>query len=103
MNAAAAHALYEAERTGVRQIRGSGMDARGGRCAMTVIVEAMQQKAVVAKRVEACPLCGGTSWRPCKGHVCLVLRHEGNLVVHLNDDHGLTFAEIARKLGPDSA
>lgn len=86
MNAQAAKALYDAERKGVQQIRGRSSDGVGGVCAQRVLFRAGEwfQPENAAKR--PCPLCGFKMW----------------LVEHLNDDHELTFSEIARKLGPDS-
>ena len=106
MNEAVANVLYEAERKGVKQIRGAFGEA-GGRCAVGVLVEAA---GIDAERLDCyvplpqfgfpntniklgltCPLCGTP------------VIHEFGAVVHLNDDHRLTFSEIARKLGPDAA
>lgn len=110
MNAQAAQALYEAERKGVQQIKGNFADG-AGRCAVGVLMEAAKLRRellddglyvplakfgfpnteVKPRGVIVCPLCDE------KG--CM---HELALIVHLNDDHGLTFSEIARKMGPDS-
>ena len=100
MDAAAAEALYEADRNGVRQITGEIRDSKGGRCAVGVLQDALGLLPVMRLNDSTsgpCPLCG-------------VLPTEGKtygenglvLIAHLNDDHGLTFSEIARKLGPDS-
>ena len=97
MNEEAANALYEAERKGVRQITGAASDARGGRCAIGVLDAA---GVVLEARVSGCPLCGQAGLHQGVAGL-LDLRFENDLVVHLNDDHKLTFSEIARKLGPD--
>ena len=110
MNARAAEALYEAERKGVRQIKGA-FAKDDGRCAVGVLMDAAGLHHVTTKSsfvplpqfgfpntetkpfgVIVCPCCDLAS--------CV---HELGRIVHLNDDHGLTFSEIARKLGPDSA
>ena len=94
MNAEAAEALFEAERKGVRQIEGQMDDGYGGRCAMGVLRDAgwriLESLDIPMK---SCPACGEES---------MLLTIEEDFVVHLNDDHHLTFSEIARKLGPDS-
>ena len=97
MNEAGANELYEAERKGVRQIRGACADSTGGLCALGVLGALEKGIAAVCREYElvqadvTCPACG-RNW--ISG---------GDLIVHLNDDHGLTFSEIARKLGPDAA
>ena len=91
MNEAAANVLYEAERTGVKQIRGTLRTSDGGRCALAVLRDAMETSSLMTWHELACPLCGGGRYMA-----------EAYLIVHLNDDHHLTFSEIARKLGPDS-
>ena len=97
MNAAAANALYEAERKGVRQITGAERDQHGGRCAIGVLDDAGVK---LIASVSGCPLCGKTGLHHgVAGYLDLI--SENDLVVHLNDDHKLTFSEIARKLGPD--
>ena len=91
MNVRAAEALYAAERQGVVQITGLAQDGRGGWCAGGILVAAGHCWALMSLSEQECPLCG------------LSKKYEMNLVIHLNDDHRLTFSEIARKLGPDSA
>ena len=94
MNEAAANALYEAERKGVRQTRGASMDESGGMCAGQVLLDAGHYSN---QAMWECPLCG-------RDYLCLGWSSgEANIIVHLNDDHDLTFSEIARKLGPDAA
>jgi len=96
MNAQAANALYEAERRGVRQIRGRYYSG-GGACALGAIALMLKMEplalraGVLSEEAMPCPLCGGNYER------------EGQVIAHLNDNHGLTFSEIARKLGPDHA
>lgn len=105
MNEQAARALYEAERKGVRQITGAFADDSGGRCALGVIYEAA---GVNLDRRRFCPLPSlglscefGEYAVPCP--MCgIPFGHSQGVVSHLNDEHRLTFAEIARKLGPDS-
>jgi hypothetical protein len=89
VNEQAALALYEAERRGVRQVRGKLADYEGGMCAAEVLIRAnlYSDRLAEVRTMLVCPLCGKTRF----------------LIIHLNDDHGLTFSEIARKLGPDSA
>ena len=100
MNAEAAQALYEAERKGVKQavdefiVYSEGPTAK---CALAVLgwksedaARYLEMKWGFDASMTACPLCG----EACGG--------EPEVVMHLNDDHGLTFSEIARKLGPDS-
>jgi hypothetical protein len=90
MNAAAAEALYAADLAGVRQIRGDMADQSGGMCAANVLLKAnnLLTQLFRTPRMD-CGLCGKQ------------VIHEGHLVIHLNDDHEMTFSEIARKLGPD--
>ena len=99
MNEAGANALYEADRKGVRQITGATRDWNGGRCAIGVLGDA---GVVLYARVSGCPLCGQAGLHQGVAGL-LDLRFENDLVVHFNDHHGLTFSEIARKLGPDAA
>ena len=98
MNEAAANALYDQERKGLRQIKGTYY-REGGACALGAIALGLRRHDLLplgfpdhlrGTEME-CPVCG--------------LRHvnEGSVIVHMNDDHGLTFSEIARKLGPDGA
>lgn len=94
MNLAAANALYEAERKGVRQITNFTFDNDGGMCALGVLVAAGQSSEVMHTPMRSCPLCGEAAWW---------MDYEGHVMIHMNDSHRLTFAEIARKLGPDSA
>jgi hypothetical protein len=98
MNAAAAQALYDAERGGIRQIRGQFADGDGGFCAIGVLAERSLEWGLELWRLsrQTCPLCGLT-----RSNKNLMLC-EADVIIHLNDDHELSFAEIARKLGPDS-
>lgn len=100
MNAAAAQALFEAERKGVRQLRNKYRDSKGGMCAMEVLILQARKAGDVTVstyfdlgrgKVMPCPDCGD---QPVS---------ERGLIIHLNDEHDRTFSEIARKLGPDSA
>ena len=97
MNEAAANALYEAERKGVKQHRGDDVGPDGSVCANVVLEQAgLLPELDESPKIERCPLC---DYR-------LVTRFSENeigLTAHLNDDHGFTFSEIARKLGPDAA
>lgn len=97
MDEQAAQALHEAESRGVRQIKGSLSNGADGLCALGVILlfAHLPQPLGMA---DGCPLCGAEV-----GSVMLPIDCEQRLIVHLNDDHGLTFSEIARKLGPDAA
>jgi hypothetical protein len=118
MNAAAANALYEAEREGVKQIRGDLSDGAGGACAGMVLWRASRSQSQVMKFdlaldwkdefglspvVDGCSLCDKRSFMLSPGGGLTPIDNEWRLMIHLNDDHGLTFGEIARKLGPDSA
>ena len=103
MNEAGATALYEAERKGVPQIIGRLADGPG-RCALGVLYYAAPYFSLAREtfdlgaRVDACPLCGATHHTYWQG---LRIMDEESLIVHFNNDHKLTFSEIARKLGPD--
>ena len=108
LTAEQAEALYEAERIGMRQIRGLLRDGSGAVCALGAIQRLLGPRALKAltesRGVVACPVCGVTSWCPDGSEDSrkrIVDRYE--LIAHVNDDHGLTFSEIARKLGPDAA
>ena len=103
MNARAAEALYDAERKGVKQITGIAWDGRGGYCAMGWLTARLGYGGLEQTfhgPIAACPLCGATKQTLHRGSP---INDEWSLIVHYNNDHGLTFAEIARKLGPDSA
>lgn len=98
MNEQAANALYEAERKGVRQARFIHEDSTGAICANRVLIQSGNYSLVGTPWPSGeCPLCGLTNTL-CHGR----LEFENRLVAHLNDDHRLTFSQIARKLGPDS-
>jgi len=100
MNAAAAEALFEAERKGVRQIKGSLFGDGNGMCAYGALLAAGLGHTI-SLFVMPCPLCGAITADVGMGrHVAMI---ERQLIAHLNDDHGLSFSEIARKLGPDHA
>ena len=97
MNEAAANALYEAERTGVKQHRGDDVGPDGSVCANSVLSQAgLLPELDKSPRIERCPLCD-------YGLDARFSANEIGLTAHLNDDHGFTFSEIARKLGPDTA
>jgi hypothetical protein len=108
MNAAQAEALFKAERDGVRQIYGSLHDGRGGFCAMGVLLQHASLawdcidrslRGGLNRRVDTCPLCGATK-QTLYPHIRI--HDETDLITHYNNDHKMTFGEIARKLGPDS-
>lgn len=92
-----ARALYEADRLGVRQLIGLARDDHGGYCAMGWLDKGCLLAGLWETTVESCPLCGATTqtyWNsPIDNEWCLI--------VHYNNDHRMTFSEIARKLGPD--
>ena len=94
MEQLAAEALYEAEQRGVRQIRGALSDNADGLCALGVLFRAGLGQPQA--EVDGCSVCGA------KRGPLLPINYEFRLISHLNDDHGLTFSEIARKLGPDT-
>lgn len=99
---AQAEVLYEAERSGVRQLRNIGEDVAGGYCAANLLQARGQWTMNIAATVGPCPLCGATEYT--HGHSPgRKIEQVGNLIIHLNNDHKMTFAEIARKLGPDGA
>jgi hypothetical protein len=87
MNAKAAAALYEAERMGVRQIKHALWDYRGGYCAGGVLIKAQ---------------FGSEEWNPTIKELAAMTHEEWTEMIEMNNA-GCTFAEIARKLGPDSA
>ena len=100
MNEQAANALYEAERKGVKQIRGELYDGEGGFCTSGWLQHVgVDVSALYLVPVAGCPLCGAMKQTMHD----FPIEHEHSLIVHLNNDHGLTFSEIARKLGPDAA
>lgn len=103
MNAKGVEVLTKAAMDGVRQIRGAFADADGGRCALGVLADAAGvtydgdyilhgvrlQREYGLDRDTQCPECG--------------TRVPGyGIVSHLNDEHGIDFLGIARKLGPDA-
>lgn len=102
MNAAAAEALYEAERKGVRRVKGSLFGSGNGMCALGVLQVAGFYYDVMetTRNTGTCPLCGVIRDRAIKMDT-RTMECEGALVAHLNDTHDMTFSEIARKLGPD--
>ena len=103
MNAAAAEALFEAERKGVRQVVGRNSDGEGGRCAVGVLYEtwAWQQGFIPLLHENGNFV---TSYKTgCRFSLDYGLTEpEGREIVRLNNEERRTFAEIARKLGPDS-
>ena len=107
MNEAGANVLYEAERKGIVQVRGGWGDSRGGRCAGGVLVNVLgfdaKRLAGLTREVSACPLCGSKTVKIQPENRKVRVQTEWHLLVHFNDHHGLTFSEIARKLGPDTA
>lgn len=103
MNQYQAEALYNAERMGVRQIRGA-FSEDGGYCALGWLnTQGFVTERELMARADGCPLCGATTVTPAGEARAVPIACEYLLIIHLNDDHGLTFSEIARKLGPDSA
>ena len=100
MNEQAANALYEAERRGVTQLKGAMFGNGGAMCAYGAIIAA-QLGHTLSSEVSPCPLCGALTANVGMGKDSKM--NERTLMAHLNDDHGLTFGEIARKLGPDHA
>ena len=94
MNEAAANVLYAAERKGIEQAFG-GFTKGWARCALHVLgFTRMFRSEFVAK------------WGFIDSEIlecCDCRFSEPGMVMHLNDKHHLTFSEIARKLGPDSA
>jgi hypothetical protein len=97
MDEQAAQVLYEADRRGVRQIKGSLSNGADGLCAVGLLIRAHLLESLGI--ADGCPLCRAKK----VGSAKLPLDCEQRLIVHLNDDHDLTFSEIARKLGPDAA
>jgi len=105
MNQKAAEALYAAEAAGVKQIKMLS-DEAGGRCAMGVIAEAAvgtPRWDGVHQYIRLHEFAGLSSWPLSDCPCCGASWSEYTMVTHLNDVHDLTFAEIARKLGPDHA
>ena len=104
MNEAGANRLYEAERKGVPQLIGELANRSGGRCALGVLcyaaprLDRVRETFALGAPVDACPLCGATHHTYWQGRP---ITDEESLIVHFNNDHKLTLAEIARKLGPD--
>ena len=94
MNERAANALYEAGRKGVKQGKGARYQRSDPelQCANDVL-RAAGITDLLEVEVE-CDLCG-------KPLAPAYQSTEAGLVAHLNDDHDMTFSQIARKLGPD--
>lgn len=110
MNAEQAQLLHDAEKAGVKQIVGQLFDAKGGYCAMGVLQfwDRREGSWAVGRNLsniceplanKECPLCGAKTQT---FHVRRAIPTEAELIVHYNNDHRMTFSEIARKLGPDS-
>jgi len=96
MNAKAAEALYAAEAAGVKQIKGDFANDDGF-CALGLLgygsgrflfSELDERYGFHQRPVFTC---------------CLKDFTESGYIAHMNDDHDMTFSEIARKLGPDHA
>ena len=103
MNASAAAALVKAAMDGVPQIKGQLFSPNGGRCAMGVLWDAglaLRGRAGLDHEVAGCPECGATTQMWNAGDP---INTERDLVVHLNNDHGWGFLDIASKLGPDAS
>ena len=97
MNEEQANALYEAEQKGVKQHRGDDVGPDGSVCANVVLEQAgLLPELDQSPKIERCPLC---NYKLARGFSA----NEIGLTAHLNDDHGLTFSQIARQLGPDAA
>jgi hypothetical protein len=100
MNHAAAEALVQAQLNGVRQIKGAIADGTGGYCAMGVIFCAgVSLNHLYEIHVDECPECGATS----DGYYQRPISTQYDVVVHLNNDHGWSFLDIARKLEDSEA
>lgn len=119
MNDLGRETLMAAQMRGVRQITHSLTDDNGGVCAMGALVEGAgyDLREFVLDRATSdrsigrtahvlvrygmlftpppCPACGA-EYYPGRFDC-----GEWNLVVHLNNDHGMTFLDIARKM-PDT-
>ena len=95
MNEQAANALYEAGRKGVKQGKGARYlrSDRELQCANDVL-RAAGITDLLEVEARECDLCG-EPLAPAYQST------EAGLVAHLNDDHDMTFSQIARKLGPD--
>ena len=105
MNAETAKILYKADAKGIPQVKHSLSNGHGY-CAMGIIARWASRLDLAIEMKEAphqggCSLCGAQTGKTIWG-TDYPLGNEWNLVAHLNNDHGLTFSEIARKLGPDS-
>lgn len=90
--------LIEASLQGVRQIKGALWDPDGGFCALGLLEARLGQKSLrslYATPVHGCPECGARRDARRFG-----INTEAMLIVHLNNDHGWSFLDIARKLGP---
>ena len=106
MNQEARDKLVEAELQGVKQIRGQLGEQGKAQCAMGVLFYALVSRGYVFtrkswvaeygldKHAPACPFMD----TELENRECLTLLvNEAQLVVHLNDDHELSFLDIARK------
>lgn len=96
MNEAGAKALYEATRRGIKQIKGDYHDEDGGACGIGAIHLSLH--AWNAQEAYSCPI-------PAEHPITAGLISDDDMdeIVELNDGDGLTYDEIARKLGPDAA
>jgi len=106
LTAEQAEALYKAERDGIRQIVGKLREGQHSACALGAMDRlGVARWGLLDIRIPACPLCEATeTWTWIGTHrLILPICNAEHLVVHLNNDHGMTFSEIARKLGPDAA
>ena len=104
MNQEARNKLVEAELSGVKQIKGS-FTSRNGQCALGVLGcselgnnSQVYVRYQLTQRAPNCPFLG----TDLEIESCHKSRHsEAGLVIHLNDGHGLSFLDIARKF-PES-
>lgn len=103
MNEQAAQALINAERRGVKQLFFQNRDGQGNYCAGGLLeAEGFWGDLWSTPLTGGCPLCGAKKFKQGNLSESYSLFTEGHLVVHLNNQHKMTFSEIARKLGPDS-
>src|SRR5262245_45302156 len=111
MNQEAADALVAAGLAGMRQIKGALTDLKGGFCALGLLQRAGIFDETLFEPVDQCPECGArTTWSSGTGispsgeirvndiRLSLDICVERDLIIHLNNDHGMDFIGIARKL-----
>lgn len=101
MNQEARDKLVEAELAGVKQIKGN-FSHSGGRCALGVLgfglgnnnaKELMIKYGFIEHKLCKCPLLN----TDLDTYSCSTRMTETQLVVHMNDDHSMSFLDIARK------